>query len=281
MALNPPGALARSHLPSPSLNTAVVGGSGRGTPANIDDMFAYTASVSAAQPVAPPSGDEAQPAAQPAAPPPPPKLLLDSGASFHVVGDPSLLSNLHDAPAGMTVTVANGNSLPITKIGDITAGFTIPDVHLAPGIKMDLISVRVLTRSRICTWFDGDRATLYAGPNLVGVAVAPQEKNGLYVLESLSVPKIAAASSANCLDGEMKLVWCSSSARAPRPIQDKAPAATMSFPPRFALSNSMQTYFHDYLLNSKCVPTEHSQSMEPTPKKKQKCVDSSSGASKR
>jgi hypothetical protein len=249
----------------------VVGGSGRGrgTPANIDDMFAYTASVSAAQPPAPP---------------PPPKLLLDSGASIHVVGDPSLLSNLHDAPAGMTVTVANGNTLPITKIGDIqmvTAGFTIPDVHLAPGIKMDLISVRVLTRSRICTWFDGDRATLYAGPDLVGVAVAPQEKNGLYVLESLSVPKIAAASSANCLDGEMKLVWRSSSAGAPRPIEDKAPAATMSFPPRFALSNSLQTYFHDYLLNSKCVPTEYSQSMKPTPKKKQKCVDSRSGASKR
>jgi hypothetical protein len=121
----------------------------------------------------------------------------------------------------MRVRVASGNTLPVTKIGDIQmtdSGFTIPGVHLAPGLKSDLISVRVLTRSRICTWFDGDRATLYAGPELVGVAVAPQEKNGLYVLQFLRVPKIAAASSGNCLDGEMTLVWRGSSARAPRPV---------------------------------------------------------------
>jgi hypothetical protein len=178
----------------------------------------------------------------------------------------------------MTVTVVNGNTLPVTKIGDIQmidSGFTIPGVYLAPGLKSYLIIIRELTRSRICTWFDGDRAMLYAGPELVGVAVAPQEKYGRYVLQ------IAAASSANCSDGVMKLVWRSSSARAPRPIEDEAPAATMSFPPWFKLPNSLQTNFYDYLQNSKCVPTEHSQSLEPTPKKKRKCVDSSSGASKR
>jgi hypothetical protein len=36
-----------------------------------------------------------------------------------VVGNPSLLSNLRDAPAGMRIRVANGNTLPVTKIGDI------------------------------------------------------------------------------------------------------------------------------------------------------------------
>jgi hypothetical protein len=81
------------------------------------------------------------------------------------VGDPRLLSNLRDAPAGM----ADGNTLPITKIGDITmiAAFRIPGVYLAPGLKFDLISVRELTRNRICTWFDGDRAMLYAGRELI------------------------------------------------------------------------------------------------------------------
>jgi hypothetical protein len=134
----------------------------------------------------------------------------------------------------MSVTAADGNTLPVTKIGDIqmtNAGFTIPGVHLVPGLKFDLISVRELTRqSRICTWFDGDRAMLYAGPDLVGLAVAPQEKSGLYVLESLSVPEIAAAdSSGNCLDGEMKLlpVWCGSSARGSRSQSTKRGA---SFP---------------------------------------------------
>jgi hypothetical protein len=134
---------------------------------------------------------------------------LDSGASIHVVGDPRLLSNLRDAPAGM----ADGNTLPITKIGDITmiAGFRIPGVYLAPGLKFDLISVRELTRNRICTWFDGDRAMLYAGRQLVGEAVAPQDKYSLYVLQFLSVTTIAG----NSLDGEIKLVpvWSGSSAR--------------------------------------------------------------------
>lgn len=54
---------------------------------------------------------------------------------------------------------------------------------------------------------------LYAGPELVGEAVAPQENPfGLYALQFLSVPKIAAG---NGLDGEIRLmpVWCGSSAR--------------------------------------------------------------------
>ena len=148
-----------------------------------------------------------------------------------MVGDPILLSNLRDAPAGMTVTVANGDKLPVTKIGDIrmeTAGFTIPGVHLAPGLTMHLISVRELTRQgRICTWFDGDRAMLFAGPDLVGVAVASQEKYGLYVLQSLSMPNVAAAaSSAKCLDGEMKLVWRSSSESARAQCVDSGSGAS-------------------------------------------------------
>jgi hypothetical protein len=176
--------------------------------------------------------------------------------SIHVVGDPRLLSNLRDAPAGMTVRVADGNMLPVTKIGDIQmvdVGFTIPGVHLAPGLKSDLISVRVLTRSRICTWFDGDRAMLYAGPELVGEAVAPQEKNGLYVLQSLSVPEIAAAaSSGNGLDGEIKLVptWCGASAcqgqgqsPTPTPALTQTLTRGVSFPRSVSIrKNSKTTY---------------------------------------
>jgi len=70
----------------------------------------------------------------------------------------------------------------------MVVGFRIPDVHLAPGFKFDLISVRELTRNRICTFFDGDQAMLSEGPGLIGAAVAPQEeKYGLYVLKFLSV----------------------------------------------------------------------------------------------
>jgi len=85
----------------------------------------------------------------------------------------------------------------------MVAGFRIPDVHLAPGFKFDLISVRELTRNRICTFFDGDQAMLSEGPGLVGAAVAPQEeKYGLYVLKFLSVTTFAGSG----LDGEIKLV---------------------------------------------------------------------------
>ena len=74
-----------------------------------------------------------------------------------MVGDPRLLSNLRDVPARMRIRAADGNTMPITKIGDIQmidSGFTIPGVYLAPGLKSDLISVRELTRlCRICKWF--------------------------------------------------------------------------------------------------------------------------------
>ncbi|CAD6252685.1 unnamed protein product [Miscanthus lutarioriparius] len=115
-----------------------------------------------------------------------------------MVGDPRLLSNLHDVPAGMRIRAADGNTMPITKIGDIqmiTADIRNPGVCLVPGLKLDLISVHQFMRSRICTWFEGDRAMLYAGTELVGIAVTPQENfYGLYILQFLSMPKIAAAS---------------------------------------------------------------------------------------
>ena len=86
------------------------------------------------------------------------------------------------------------------------AGFTIPGVHLAPGLDCDAISVRELTRQgRICTWFDGDRAMLYAGHDLVGLAARSSTPQVLYELESLTVPEIIAPDASS--SGKLLPVW--------------------------------------------------------------------------
>lgn len=133
-----------------------------------------------------------------------PALKLDSGASVHIVRDPSLLSDLRDAPEELLVTAAahGGNRMTVNKIGDIRVldRFTIPNVYLLPELRDDgLISVRQLARQGICTFFVGDRARLYAGTDLVGVAVAElDDPYGLYVLHSLFVPKIIASARPAC-----------------------------------------------------------------------------------
>lgn len=157
-----------------------------------------------------------------------PALKLDSGASVHIVRDPSLLSDLRDAPEELLVTAAahGGNKMTVNKIGDIRVldRFTIPNVYLLPELRDDgLISVRQLARQGICTFFVGDRARLYAGTDLVGVAVAElDDPYGLYVLHSLFVPKIIASARRAC-GGRS---WCAWRWRPSFAADDAGAAAT-------------------------------------------------------
>jgi hypothetical protein len=129
MALNPPRALARSHLSSPSLNPAVAGG--RGTPANIDMIASVSQSAAL--------GDAASSSSSP--PPLPwPKLELDSGAGGAEGGvggwqhqdrkhtDPRLLHNPRCLPRARTQTQSGRRAHQLAR------------------------------QNRISTWFVGDRA---------------------------------------------------------------------------------------------------------------------------
>jgi hypothetical protein len=74
----------------------------------------------------------------------------DTGATYYMTGDPGNLHTLTPYHGTDGVMVGNGESLPITHIGqaNISYGssfFKLKDVLLVPDIKKDLLSVSKLT----------------------------------------------------------------------------------------------------------------------------------------
>jgi hypothetical protein len=76
--------------------------------------------------------------------------FLDTGATDHMTGDPGNLHSLTLYHCIDGVMVGNGESLPITHIGQANIGsgsssLKLKDVILVPDIKKDLLSVSKLT----------------------------------------------------------------------------------------------------------------------------------------
>ncbi|KAL6908161.1 hypothetical protein ACP4OV_002331 [Aristida adscensionis] len=96
-------------------------------------------------------------------------LVLDSGATHHMVGNPRILSNLHDLERGVAIRIADGFSLTATRIGDIVMrGIHIKDVYLVLGLAMNLISVPQLVADDIVCTFRKNYVDLSRGDDLIG-----------------------------------------------------------------------------------------------------------------
>jgi len=79
--------------------------------------------------------------------------VLDSGASDHVVGDPSLISNLSPPKISHNITVANGSKAQVTGIGQASPlpSLSLNYVLFVPGSPFNLISISKLTQSLNCS----------------------------------------------------------------------------------------------------------------------------------
>lgn len=64
---------------------------------------------------------------------------FDSGASNHMTNTADTLKNVKRYSGGLQIHTADGNNLPITKIGDISSSLT--NVYVSPGLTSNLISV--------------------------------------------------------------------------------------------------------------------------------------------
>ena len=68
--------------------------------------------------------------------------IVDSGASNHMTNSTSILKNVRKYRGLSEIQIANGNNLPITKVGDITPTFN--NVFVSPKLSTSLISVEHL-----------------------------------------------------------------------------------------------------------------------------------------
>ncbi|KAK2391898.1 putative mitochondrial protein [Trifolium repens] len=79
--------------------------------------------------------------------------ILDSGASDHVVGNPSLISNLLPPKIPHSLTLANGSKAQVTGVGQASPlpSLLLNYVLFVPGSPFNLISISKLTSSLNCS----------------------------------------------------------------------------------------------------------------------------------
>lgn len=79
--------------------------------------------------------------------------ILDSGASDHIAGNPSLFLKLSQPKIPHCVTLANGSKVKATGIGQTTPfpSLNLNSVLLIPGCPFNLVSVSQLTRTFNCS----------------------------------------------------------------------------------------------------------------------------------
>ncbi|KAK4485459.1 hypothetical protein RD792_008100 [Penstemon davidsonii] len=119
--------------------------------------------------------------------------LLDSGASHHMSPDSTVFTVLHSKPYG-SVTTADGTPMPLAGIGPIdTPNMSLDSVYHIPNLAMNLVSVGQLCDSGYSVSFSSTSCHVQdqQSKKLIGTG---RRQGGLYVLDKLKAPAIAASS---------------------------------------------------------------------------------------
>ena len=131
--------------------------------------------------------------------------ILDSGASDHIAGNPSLFSNLSSTKNTHFITLADGSKVQATGVGKISPlpSLDLDSVLLVPGTPFNLLSISKLTRSLNCSvTFSSD--SFHIQDRTTGQMIgAGSESHGLYFLQSPSSTVCAAAVSPEILHNRL------------------------------------------------------------------------------
>ncbi|KAF8652331.1 hypothetical protein HU200_062835 [Digitaria exilis] len=117
------------------------------------------------------------------------RLIVDSGATNHAVGNICLLEDYQPYSTPLVSTLADGSNLRTFGIGRIQWGhFSIPNVSLVEGVQDGLISTPQLDAHHglISCFGNGVCRIMEADGTEVGGAIL--EEDGSYVLRFLEVP---------------------------------------------------------------------------------------------
>jgi hypothetical protein len=119
---------------------------------------------------------------------------LDSGASFHMTSDSSLLSAIFSLISHVRVLTADGTSLSVSSWGSLsTSSFSVPDISHVPHLKMNLFSASQLNDSGCRIILDADSCAIQDRHTqaLVGASPRSHDALGLWELDWLRVPSAA------------------------------------------------------------------------------------------
>jgi histone deacetylase 1/2 len=125
---------------------------------------------------------------------------LDSGASFHMTSESSILSALRSLISPVRVVTADGTSIPVSSTGTLsTPSFSVPDVSHVPRLQMNLFSASQLTDSGCRVILDAESCAVQDRRTqaLVGAGPRSRQSPGLWELDWLRVPSAATPSASS------------------------------------------------------------------------------------
>ena len=110
--------------------------------------------------------------------------IIDSGSSLHITSDESRLNMIKDLKIPVPITVANNETISITKSGlcqvsSDNVNLRISPVYHSRSVASNLLSVGALTSNGYSLTFKDDRCTIYdsTGHDILSVN---KDKNNLY-----------------------------------------------------------------------------------------------------
>ena len=127
---------------------------------------------------------------------------LDSGASFHMTSESSILSALRSLISPVRVVTADGTSIPVSSTGTLsTPSFSVPDVSHVPRLQMNLFSASQLTDFGCRIILDAESCAVQDRRTqaLVGAGPRSRQSPGLWELDWLRVPSAAISSASSPL----------------------------------------------------------------------------------
>ncbi|KAG7588044.1 GAG-pre-integrase domain [Arabidopsis suecica] len=110
-------------------------------------------------------------------------LIIDSGASHHMISNPNLLNDIK--PALGEVMIANGDKVPINGVGDLKLFNKNSKAFFMPKFTSNLVSVRRATRDLNCYAIFGPNDVHFQDIETGKVIGEGGSKGDLYVLEDV------------------------------------------------------------------------------------------------
>ena len=117
--------------------------------------------------------------------------VLDSGASHHMSPDSTAFTSLSSA-SPVSVMTADGTPMPLAGVGSVIVNnISLSDVYHIPSLSLNLVSVSQLCDSGYLVSFSSTSCQVQDSQTqkLIGTG---RRQGGLYVLDQLSVPAVAA-----------------------------------------------------------------------------------------
>ena len=132
-------------------------------------------------------------------------LIVDSGASHHMISDSKLISDIK--PAIGNVVIANGTKVPVKGVGDLELFDKKSKAFYMPSFTSNLLSVKKATTDLNCYAIFGPHNIHFQDIETSKVLGHGATKDGLYVLEDLKLSPTLPSCFSSILVSANSAIW--------------------------------------------------------------------------